>query len=554
MERKQYIDSLKGLFNFKSHSAVRDGILAGLFIMMFSGITGFAVYNLGHDALKSQIQSYLTNIAATAAQFTDTKLHQTITEPEQRDSPDYKTLTNPYYKLLKANDRLAYIYTVIHNEKGYFFILDSQIPKEGEGDNRAQVMEFYPDFTEKMVQAFTEKKVVIEEEAYTDAYGTFMSGYAPLYDGDTFIGIVGTDIKLDDFNLKMDKIKNGLYLNILISGFFGILIGLIVYFIRRSMMLAEQQSLRHMQDLKVMEEKRAAERQEAEERMKVEARLAQEALAEEFERQFKDIRQQLSLAVEDLCAHSNEMAILVEGASHKADVAADISSSTVNAIQGLEVAASNMRVSTENISLEINKSEEAVLVTATETEKADQTTQSLGIAAKRIDEIIELIQSIAGQINMLALNATIEAVRAGESGKGFAVVASEVKSLASQTTEATHEIASNINSIQDISTEVIHVTTAINTSISHLKELLLVIKSSADKQVETVNEIAEQVGASVNMMGRMNTEVMQVKEDALNVNKMAINNLHVAKLMQTHVDGLNAAVETFLNGVRTRGM
>jgi methyl-accepting chemotaxis protein len=365
---------------------------------------------------------------------------------------------------------------------------------------------------------------------------------------------VGTDIKLDDFNSKMDKIKNGLYLNILISGFFGILIGLIVYFIRRSMMLAEQQSLRHMQDLKVMEEKRAAERQEAEERMKVEARLAQEALAEEFERQFKDIRQQLSLAVEDLCAHSNEMAILVEGASHKADVAADISSSTVNAIQGLEVAASNMRVSTENISLEINKSEEAVLVTATETEKADQTTQSLGIAAKRIDEIIELIQSIAGQINMLALNATIEAVRAGESGKGFAVVASEVKSLASQTTEATHEIASNINSIQDISTEVIHVTTAINTSISHLKELLLVIKSSADKQVETVNEIAEQVGASVNMMGRMNTEVMQVKEDALNVNKMAINNLHVAKLMQTHVDGLNAAVETFLNGVRTRGM
>ncbi len=554
MERRNLLGTIKGLLNLKSYAAIRDGIFAGLFIMIFSGITGFAVYFLGHDALKSQIQNYLKNIAATAAQFTDTKLHQTITQPEQRDSPDYQRLTTPYYKLLKANEHLAYIYTVVHNEKGYFFILDSQIPKEGEEDSRAQVMEFYPDYTSKMVEAFEKKQLVVEDEAYTDAYGTFLSGYAPLYDGDTFIGIIGADIRLDDFDSKMKKIKNGLYLNILISSFFGIFIGFVVFFIRRSMMVAEQQSLQHIQELKVMEEKRAAERQEAEERMKVEAQLAQEALAEEFERQFKDIRQQLTNAVEDLCLHSNQMAELVEGTSQKADVAADISNSTVNAIQGLEVAASNMRVSTENISLEINKSEEAVLDTAKETEKADQTSQSLGIAAKRIDEIIELIQSIAGQINMLALNATIEAVRAGESGKGFAVVASEVKSLASQTTEATHEIASNINSIQNISNDVIHVTTAINTSISHLKELLLLIKSSADKQVETANEIADQVGTSVSMMGRMNQEVTQVKEDALNVNKMAIDNLRVAKLMQTHVDGLNAAVETFLNSVRTRRM
>ena len=66
--------------------------------------------------------------------------------------------------------------------------------------------------------------------------------------------------------------------------------------------------------------------------------------------------------------------------------------------------------------------------------------ESLVEEAKKIGEVVNLIQDIAEQTNLLALNATIEAARAGESGKGFAVVASEVKNLASQTANATEQI------------------------------------------------------------------------------------------------------------------
>lgn len=85
--------------------------------------------------------------------------------------------------------------------------------------------------------------------------------------------------------------------------------------------------------------------------------------------------------------------------------------------------------------------------------RAVDSVQAIQQGARRMSEIIGVIDGIAFQTNILALNAAVEAARAGEQGRGFAVVASEVRMLAGRSSDAAREIRQLIQaSVEQVET------------------------------------------------------------------------------------------------------
>ena len=101
-------------------------------------------------------------------------------------------------------------------------------------------------------------------------------------------------------------------------------------------------------------------------------------------------------------------------------------------------------------------------------EKIEGTNASI----EKIDEMMNLITSIASQTNLLALNASIEAARAGEAGKGFGVVAEEIKNLAEQSNQSASKIRDVVSQISAQSDECVQESKVVKDIIEEQRELL----------------------------------------------------------------------------------
>jgi PAS domain S-box-containing protein len=124
--------------------------------------------------------------------------------------------------------------------------------------------------------------------------------------------------------------------------------------------------------------------------------------------------------------------------------------------------------------------------------KLSEQTQAIG-------EIITAVSDLAQQSNLLAVNAAIEASKAGEHGKGFAVVAQEIKSLASQSKQATEQVRAILSDIQKATSASVmaaeQVSKAIDGGVKQAAESGDSIRKLAESMAESA-QAATQIAAS----------------------------------------------------------
>ena len=145
----------------------------------------------------------------------------------------------------------------------------------------------------------------------------------------------------------------------------------------------------------------------------------------------------------------------------------------------------------------------------------------LGIAAKEIGQVTDVIKKIADKTNLLALNATIEAASAGEAGKGFAVVAGEIKELANQSAQSADDIARRIEHIQSGTNNAIQVIRDVSDIVARINQSVETISSHVDQQTRTSNEISHNVAQANTGAMRVSNAIGDVANGANNVSRNA---------------------------------
>jgi len=273
-----------------------------------------------------------------------------------------------------------------------------------------------------------------------------------------------------------------------------------------------------------------------------EQRRAMNSLAADLEASVKAMMGEVVRSATSMRGEANVMLENARQTSHHSDSVAHAVQEATSEVESVAAGAEQLRASIDEITRSITQSTQLARGAVDEAGRTDSIVQGLSEASRKIEEVVGLINNIAGQTNLLALNATIEAARAGEAGKGFAVVAQEVKSLANQTAKATDEIGAEIAAVQAATTAAVNAIRAIVNTIRQVDESLSTVAAAVEEQDAATRDISER-------SQRAATDTVAVLQEMRLVQQAAETTGHSAGAVQTTTEELSRSFNRLDNEI-----
>ncbi len=413
-------------------------------------IVGGVSYSTMGRFLRQKTMDNVMEIAVIAAENVDEEIFLKAMEGEE----DALSAVKDSLSFFLSGDSVTYVYTLMPKDESNFqFVVDTDPDDPGEyaEDYEAQIAMF-----EAM-----EGKASVTKEAFTDEWGTFYSGYAPIMQDGKTLGIVAVDYEASSIRTSLNRLIR----NILFSVAIGILSAVIA---AAAVSVRMKSNFRKVND-KILEV--ASDDGDLAKVLKINSgdelevignslnRLLQKTAntvrqikggTDSIEFKMKDINTHVSGSVsritdindtiQTMVASSEEIAASAGTVGEQVDFVyqdiqsiVDIVTQNTNHLKEIYVSSRELNETAKSSARRIGENVQSMSVgMQVEKERAD--------AVLRIKELSDTILSISSQTNLLALNASIEAARAGEAGRGFEVVAQEIETLARNTSDAANEI------------------------------------------------------------------------------------------------------------------
>jgi two-component system, sensor histidine kinase len=204
----------------------RESVLLAATIFGVAAVALSFNYLSATRLLRQEVSESLRHLVSIAASEMDPALVASITSPEQTGNADYRRASAPLLKLRRLVPEIFYAYVLVNSPEGLRFTLDSTYYIKNPRDfvSSLSVGQLYLDPSADALQAARSGLIQISAKPYTDQFGTFMSGFAPIRNSDgEQVGLVGIDFSLAQLQRKELPLQLTFGLGLLGSAGFSVL-------------------------------------------------------------------------------------------------------------------------------------------------------------------------------------------------------------------------------------------------------------------------------------------------------------------------------------------